>query len=323
MRKTHRLPVVFACTLLIAGLLAPSFTFAQAVRPIAFPVGGQSSYWNDFGQPRGGGTRTHKGIDVIAPKMAQLLSVVDGYVNYLAIPEASWGYEISLQDAEGYTYSYLHVNNDTPGTDDGAGGITNAYAPGVSYGAKVYKGQHIGWVGDSGNAENTVPHLHFEMRDPNGNVMNPYESLRAASGASQSAQGTVNTGTPDDPVRESAAELRYVFTKNLSFGMESGDVKHLQRVLRSFGHFTFPSATGYYGAVTQESVRSYQKKKGISVTGAVDLETRRKLNDDLGTYDPNDYVPFYSPEVLRAIEITKLRDQIRILEERLRAIRGY
>lgn len=307
---------------LLVGVLVPSLVFAQ-VRPIAFPVGGQSSYWNDFGQPRGGGTRAHKGIDIIAPKMAQLLAAVDGYVSYLSIPEAPWGYEITLQDDEGYTYTYLHVNNDTPGTDDGQGGTRYAFAPGISRGERVYKGQHIGWVGDSGNAENTVPHLHFEMYDPGGNIINPYESLRAASGALQSSQGTVNTGTPDDPLREGVAELRYVFTKDLSRGMESGDVKHLQRVLRSFGHFTFPSATGYFGPVTEGAVKSYQRKNGLKETGVVDLETRRKLNDDLGTYDPNDYVPFYSPEVLRAIEIARIRDQIRILEERLRAIRGY
>lgn len=316
----HRISAILSA-LLLTGLLIPSASFAQ-VRSIAFPVDGQSSYWNDFGQPRGG-ARTHKGIDIVAPKMARLLAAVDGYISYLAIPEAPWGYEITLQDDEGYTYTYLHVNNDTPGTDDGRGGVQNAYAPGISHGERVYKGQHIGWVGDSGNAETTVPHLHFEMRDPGGNIINPYESLRSASGAAQSTQGTVNTGTPDDPLRESVAGLRYVFTKNLSFGMENGDVKHLQRVLRSFGHFTFPSATGYFGPVTEESVKSYQQKKGLKVTGIVDLETRRKLNDDLGTYDPNDYVPFYSPEVLRAIEIARIREQIRVLEERLRAIRGY
>ena len=41
-------------------------------------------------------------------------------------------------------------------------------------------GQIIGWVGDSGNAEFTPPHLHFEIRMPNGLPVDPYKSLKAA-----------------------------------------------------------------------------------------------------------------------------------------------
>jgi peptidoglycan hydrolase-like protein with peptidoglycan-binding domain len=164
----------------LTSLTIPLLVRAE-VRPIVFPVSGPSVFRDDFLEPRGGGTRQHLGVDIIADKMTPLLSAVDGVVNYIVSPQASWGYEISIADSEGYQYRYLHVNNDTPGTDDGLGGETNAYAPGIRRGVRVIKGQFIGWVGDSGNAEETIPHLHFEIRAPGGAAINPYDSLRAVT----------------------------------------------------------------------------------------------------------------------------------------------
>ncbi|MDO8504494.1 MAG: peptidoglycan-binding protein, partial [Candidatus Liptonbacteria bacterium] len=168
------------------GLFLTSFavpiSVSAEVRSIMFPVGGPSVFRDDFNEPRGtDGTREHLGIDIIADKMTPVVSAVDGEVSYAVTPEASWGYSISIRDADGYSYRYLHLNNDTPGTDDGNGGETNAYAPGIRRGVRVVKGQLIGWVGDSGNAENTVSHLHFEIRGLSRTVINPYESLRSVS----------------------------------------------------------------------------------------------------------------------------------------------
>jgi hypothetical protein len=119
----------------------------------------------------------HEGIDLMGQKMMPLYSAIDGRVHYVVDPEADYGYSVALEDSDGYTYHYLHINNDTPGTDDGLGGTANAYAPGIVRGAGVTKGQLIGWMGDSGNAENVSPHLHFEIRLPDGTAINPYLSL--------------------------------------------------------------------------------------------------------------------------------------------------
>ena len=152
---------------------------AAEVRPIIFPVIGAVSYYDDFGAPRAG--HSHEGNDLMGRKMLPLVAAVDGTVNWVRYPQASWGYAVSLRDADGYQYWYLHINNDNPGTDDGLGDGLFAYANDVINGAKVAKGQLIGWMGDSGNAEGTTAHLHFEIHRPDGTPISPFESLRAAT----------------------------------------------------------------------------------------------------------------------------------------------
>ena len=79
----------------------------------------------------------------------------------------------------GVDYYYAHLNNDTPGTDDNQGNEKTAYAPGIAPGVRVKKGQIIGYVGDSGDAEPTPAHLHFGII-VNGQWVNPYPYLKAA-----------------------------------------------------------------------------------------------------------------------------------------------
>jgi hypothetical protein len=150
------------------------------VRPITFPVIGTVTYYDDFGAPRDGGARTHEGNDLMGKKMIPLVAAVDGTVR-VAYPQEDYGYSITIRDKDNYSYHYLHVNNDTPGTDDGKGGGLNAYAVDVDDGAKVVAGQLIGWMGDSGNAETTTAHLHFEIRRPDRTPISPYGSLKAAT----------------------------------------------------------------------------------------------------------------------------------------------
>jgi len=122
---------------------------------------------------------------------------VEGRVSSINIPEASWGYAVTLKDSDGYTYHYLHINNDTPGTDDGQGGVEHAYAPGIARGASVARGQLIGWMGDSGNAEAAGDHLHFEIRRPEGEAINPYPSLAAALNPISYSPDEARAASPD------------------------------------------------------------------------------------------------------------------------------
>lgn len=165
----------------IGGL--SSSASAQEVRDIVFPIQGDYQPFGDsYGDPRSGG-RSHEGIDILADKMTPLIAVVDGVVSFAPAEEPYWGYALHIRDDEGWEYRYLHINNDTPGTDDNNGGFEYAFAPGIERGVSVSQGQIIAYVGDSGNAESVGSHLHFEIHQPggwSGDPINPYPSLVAA-----------------------------------------------------------------------------------------------------------------------------------------------
>lgn len=201
----QKLFIYFSAVLLTITIIIPFIPKAQAqlsgIRDITFPVIGGGAYTNDYGSPRSGG-RTHEGTDIMANKMQKLVAVTDGYISDITTTETSWGYAISITDDDGYEYNYLHVNNDTPGTDDGNGGFKNAFATGMKRGLKVEAGQLIGYVGDSGNAEDVGSQLHFEIRKKSTNEpMNPYESLKQAKVISSPTDG----GSDDEDSDSSAS----------------------------------------------------------------------------------------------------------------------
>jgi murein DD-endopeptidase MepM/ murein hydrolase activator NlpD len=154
---------------------------AHIVRQIAFPVLGPVEYANGWGNCRDGCTRRHVGTDMLGVRMQPLLAAVDGTVTRIRYEnnEMSGG-GISVTGADGWYYNYFHVNNDTPGTDDGQASHHWQVAPGLTVGSTVRAGQVIGYMGDSGNAEGSVPHLHFEIRQADHTPVNPYYSLVAA-----------------------------------------------------------------------------------------------------------------------------------------------
>ncbi len=168
----------FIISFFLFSLLVPRFVIADEIVPITFPVQGEVSFTDDYLDERAG--HIHHAIDILADKMTPIVAPDSGQITYAPMDEPSYGYMLSLRGDSGYSFNFIHINNDTPGTDDGLGGPEHAYAPGIEEGARVTDGQLIAWVGDSGNAEETASHLHFEMYDPNGNVMDPYPSLVAA-----------------------------------------------------------------------------------------------------------------------------------------------
>ena len=160
---------------------------AATVKPIVFPVDGAVTYTRDFGAPRSGG-RTHEGNDLMGQKMMPELAAVDGTVFRLTFNNLSTGgNSVTIKGDDGWTYHYIHVNNDTPGTDNGAATREQAFPSNIVVGARVTRGQVVAYMGDSGNAESTAPHLHFEIRQPaaagqyTGAAIDPYDSLQAAT----------------------------------------------------------------------------------------------------------------------------------------------
>lgn len=178
--------VLLAATMLLGAACVPGSVAlgrrpaptGPALRDIVFPVGVEVSFSDTFGAPRGGGTRTHEGQDLMAPKMTPLIAVADGRISWMRWSNAgNGGNMVVLTDDAGWSYWYVHINNDTPGTDNGVNRYDQAFADGIRAGQRVKAGEVIGWVGDSGNAENTGSHVHFEMHDPSDRVLNAFNSL--------------------------------------------------------------------------------------------------------------------------------------------------
>ncbi|MDF1596070.1 MAG: peptidoglycan DD-metalloendopeptidase family protein [Acidimicrobiia bacterium] len=139
---------------------------------LVYPVAGKSVAVSSFGADRS--DHQHAGNDVAAASLTPVVAAANGRVSWVA-PECC---ALAIRHDDGWTTWYIHLNNDTFGTDDGLGwGI----APGLAVDTVVTAGQIIGWVGDSGNAEDSQPHLHFELRDPSGTAVDPAPSLSAGS----------------------------------------------------------------------------------------------------------------------------------------------
>lgn len=177
-RHRHIMRFVTVIAMVVGGLVsAPTAppAVSQDIYPLVFPVVGDSAYGDTWGAPRSGG-RTHKGTDIFAPKGTPVVAAAPGIVVRIAVGERAGRY-IVLEHYDGWRTYYLHLDNDTPGTDDGLGG---APAAGIVVGARVEAGRVLDYVGDSGNAEETPPHLHFELHPPGNGAINPYPHLKAA-----------------------------------------------------------------------------------------------------------------------------------------------
>lgn len=170
MRRSLTLVIALIASLFPAvGAQAAEFDPAQ----MAFPLGGDSYRITDsFGDCRGSGcSRSHEGVDIMAPKGTPVYAVADGVAHWVSASQAECC-RLQIDHGNGWATRYIHLNDDTQdvlgnySTDDLGWGIVD----GIVDGTPVTKGQLIGWVGDSGNATEGVPHLHFELRQYNGQI---------------------------------------------------------------------------------------------------------------------------------------------------------
>jgi murein DD-endopeptidase MepM/ murein hydrolase activator NlpD len=99
---------------------------------------------NTWGAPRSGG-RTHEGQDIFAPKGTKVLSATNGYI-YKIGENNLGGQTVSVISSGGRIYYYAHLDS---------------YAPGIKVGDPVTTRSLLGFVGTTGNAQGTPPHLHF------------------------------------------------------------------------------------------------------------------------------------------------------------------
>ncbi len=141
-----------------------------------FPVFGDAATFTDtYGAPRAG-TGWHQGADIFAPIGTPVVAVADGQLYSVGVNTLG-GNRLWLRDGSGTTYYYAHLS---------------AYAPGVADGATVRAGQVIAFVGNTGQAITTPPHLHFEIHPGDGASIDPTQRLSSwrTTGAALAPQTT-------------------------------------------------------------------------------------------------------------------------------------
>ena len=136
-----------------------------APRGWLMPLAGQNEYSNSFRVPRNNKAGIHGAIDVYAKKGVPIVAPVGGKVLSTKYGEKG-GYTVRVRGTDGLTYYFAHMDSQS---------VVNA-------GDTIQAGAHLGFVGASGNAKGTSPHLHFSIRKGN-QLVNPYSYLQGSRNA--------------------------------------------------------------------------------------------------------------------------------------------
>ena len=127
---------------------APEVTARLTNGGYVFPIFGTAAFGDTFGAFRGDvAGKWHHGEDLVAPSGTPLLAVADGTLFSVGWNDIG-GWRLWLRDDGGNEFYYAHLD---------------AYSPLAVAGRRVRAGDVLGFVGDSGDAEGGLPHLHFEI----------------------------------------------------------------------------------------------------------------------------------------------------------------
>ncbi len=154
-----------ALSFLFASPKTPFLIFRLILTPLAHPLlipvqGLQPKNLVDtWGAARSGG-RTHKGIDLFAPKGTPVLSATEGIVFQVGTDRLG-GQVVRVLGPRATLHYYAHLS---------------AYGN-VRRGDWVTAGEILGYVGNTGNAATTPPHLHYGIYYFFGKATNPYPYL--------------------------------------------------------------------------------------------------------------------------------------------------
>ena len=120
-----------------------------------------------------------------------MLAVADGTLSKVGV-NALGGNRLWLTDDAGNEFYFAHLS---------------AYSPEAVDGARVRAGQVIGFVGNTGQAITTPPHLHFEIHPAGGDSVNPYPYLMAWENGTDIPRAFVAAAFSTDAAPASGATL--------------------------------------------------------------------------------------------------------------------
>jgi murein DD-endopeptidase MepM/ murein hydrolase activator NlpD len=114
----------------------------------------------------------HEAIDILEPRGTPVRAVVSGTIRKLFLSKPGGNTIYQFDEMEVYCYYYAHLDG---------------YVEGLREGMRVERGDIIGFVGSTGNADPRTPHLHFAITELGperlwwkGKALDPYPFLVAA-----------------------------------------------------------------------------------------------------------------------------------------------
>lgn len=254
----------------------------------------------NYGDPRGGGTRKHEGLDIVAPDGTPIASPTDAVIIRTG-DGADSGLYVRTANPGGEAFVYMHLSK---------------IADNLEEGDEVKRGDIIGFVGNTGNASGGGAHLHFEIRE-DGESKDPYPRLTEVFSVEERKEGVVQAlarggdedildvltnakSTPSKPDTESDSTATPA-KSTIVYGANTSDIVALQKFLiaaeagDSSTRLKNTGATGFFGPLTQAALREYQRKAKLEVTGVVDKDTYAVVfaqsNDDTVAEVPEEEEP--------------------------------
>jgi murein DD-endopeptidase MepM/ murein hydrolase activator NlpD len=148
---------IYTSFVILSGVFLCHVSYHQRIRPgdvqdlgLIIPLQGYQSIdiVSPFGDPRQHGRRLHNGIDIAAPGGTPVVAPQDGIIVHKAHGRNAGNYLWLLDYRGEYLYEFLHLRG---------------FADGIQKNKEVRQGEVIGYVGNTGNARNGSPHLHFSI----------------------------------------------------------------------------------------------------------------------------------------------------------------
>ncbi len=241
--------------------------------PILFGVSLKAVTPN-FGDPRDGGARSHEGLDIMAKEGAPIVSPTASVVLRTGNASGSGKY-VTTANPGGETFVYMHLSEIL-----------------VKSGQELKVGDLIGYVGSTGNAVATAPHLHLEIRKDR-KALDPYpritQEFTLKEKISFLADLIEDANDEEELIKFLTEHYSGVFyqaeaegllipkdiksalpktgsapTIDLQPGSSGEMVIALQSILIRQGYLLIDTPTGNYGPMTTEAVKQFQIAKGIT-----------------------------------------------------------
>ena len=139
---------------------APAYAVAQQIAAsLRFPVQGRDgdAVQSGFGAARDAGVRRHEGIDIFAPRGTAVVAAADGWITRQTTNRLGGNVVWLWSPSRRLSLYYAHLDRHA-----------------VTPGERVREGDVLGYVGNTGNARFTAPHLHFGVYASMAGAVDPF-----------------------------------------------------------------------------------------------------------------------------------------------------